>query len=422
MEDEKTEYKKSLAVIDEILETVVAFANTSGGEVFVGVDDSGNAVGVSLGRNTIENLATTISREIDPRVTVSLKTAESDDKIIVIIAVPMSPLKPHFFKSIAYKRVGKTNLKLSSAELEAMFISRALSLHDVDSLHLSISIDDISQNLLKEYVHEIGKKYKGAADTLRNLGLKDNGKIHPAAVIFFGNNPSRFFPLYGVKCAVFRGNEMLAMRDFPLPVYEVVAPVMNFIKQNIPFGIRFQGVKRYEEPKIPGTAIREALLNALIHADYTLDATVYVRITEDFVEIKNGGVLPPPLTLEELRIPHISKPRNKRIAALCHNIGWIEHWGEGTLKIIREMDIRGLDADFNEKNGYFSVRLSAREISLNERQQNILQKIRDSGSASVSQLVSPGLPGRTVRADLALLVKKGFVKKEGTGRLTHYTL
>lgn len=422
MEGEKVEYKKSLKVINDILKSIIAFANTEGGEVRIGIDDKGKAVGVSIGKNTMENLASVISREIEPKVDVSLKTTEIDGKEIIVITIPLSPLKPHFFKGTAYKRVGKASLKLSSRELEQMLVSRILSLHDVDSLRLNIESADISDNLVKKYVREMGKAYRGVSHALRALGLADNGRIYPSAILFFGKDPARFFPLYGVKCAIFKGNEILTFKDFSQPIYEVVTPALNFMKQNIPSEIRFREIKRYEEPKIPVSVLREALLNALIHADYTMDATIYIRITEDFVEIKNGGTLPPPLTIEELKKPHLSKPRNKRIAALCHRVGWIEHWGEGTLKIVRRMRERALDVKFEEKNGYFSVKLSTKEITLNKRQQKIFQKIKALKSVTVKDLKTLRIPERTIRADLAFLVKKGLVKKKGKGKLTHYTL
>ncbi len=422
MEDEKTEYKQSLKLQNEILESITAFANSRGGELFIGIDDRGNVVGASIGKQTLEKFASVIKREIDPNVEVALRTTRINEKDIIVVTVPLSPLKPHFFKGIGYKRVGRSNQKLSPAELERMLISRVLSLHDVDSLKLNIKEEDISEKLVKAYVREAGKKYKGLKHSLLSLGLSDNGTIYPSAVLFFGKNPSRFFPLHGVKCAVFKGAQMLTIRDFPNPIYESVDPVLIFIREHIPSRIRFEGVRRIDEPIIPEQAIREALLNALMHADYTLDATIYIKITEDALEIRNGGTLPPPLTLEELKKPHNSKPRNKRIAALCHDIRWIEHWGEGTLKIIRMMRERGLDVDFSQKSGYFTARLSTKETQLNERQQRILDDIKTSKTVTVSSLTKLRIPKRTIRADLSFLVEKGFVKKIGKGKATRYSI
>jgi ATP-dependent DNA helicase RecG len=422
MENEKIEYKESLKLQNDILESIVAFANTSGGEIYIGISDSGKVVGASIGKNTLENLANTIRREIEPNIEVSLKTSKINKKEVIIIAIPLSPLKPHFFKSVSYKRIGKTNQKLSPAELEKMLIDRALSLHDVDSLKLNIKQEDISEKLLKKYVKGIGKKYQGTKHTLKSLGLADNGTIYPSAVLFFGKNPAQFFPLYGVKCAVFKGLEMLTMRNFPSPIYDLVNQVMIFLKEHIPTRIRFEGVKRVEETIITEQVLREALLNALMHADYTLDATIYIKITESKLEIRNGGTLPPPLTLEELKKPHISKPRNKRIAALCHDLNWIEHWGEGTLKIVREMRERGLEVNFSQKSGYFTLNLSLEKIKLNDRQEVILGQAKESGEITVKELSKLSIPKRTIRADLAFLVEKGFLKKKGKGRATRYIL
>ncbi|MBI2080074.1 putative DNA binding domain-containing protein [Candidatus Micrarchaeota archaeon] len=422
MEGEKVEYKKSLATMGEILETITAFANTAGGEVYIGVDDGGNVVGVTIGKNTLENLAKDVNEGIEPKVNLSIKTSEAEGKTIIVITVASSNQKPHFFKGIAYKRTGRSNLKLSPPELEELFIKRALSLHDIDNLKFNIGITDLSEELLRTYVREISKKYHNMTDSLKTLGLMNNEDLTPSAVLFFGINPEKFFPLYGIKCAVFRGLEMLAIKDYRAPIYANIVPVLDFIKQNIPSKIRFEGVKRYEESVVPGVALREALLNAAIHADYTLDPTIYVKITENYIEIKNGGTLPAPLTIKELEKPHISKPRNKRIAALCHALGWIEHWGEGTLKITTEMRKHGLDVEFEEKNGYFSVRLYTKEIKLNKGQEKILEVLKRRERIVSGELKKLGIPDRTIRAHLAFLAEKGFIKKFGKGRKVFYTI
>ncbi|MEK6982227.1 MAG: RNA-binding domain-containing protein [Candidatus Micrarchaeota archaeon] len=420
MENEKVEYKKSLATIDEILQSVTAFANTFGGEVYVGINDDGSTAGVSIGKNTIENLTKDISRDIDPKINISIKLLEKEDKKIILISVPSSSMKPHFFRGVAYQRLGKSNVKLSSRQLEDMIIKRALSLHDVDSLNLNIKMSDLRDDLVKEYVKEIGKKYQNLANTIRTLGLGEEEQILPSAVLFFGQNPKMFFPLYGVKCAIFKENDMLAIRDFSDPIYSMLNQVILFIKQSIPSSIKFEGIKRVDESAIPDVVIREALINALINADYTLDATIYIKITQDVIEIKNAGVLPSPLTLDELEKPHISKPRNRRIAGLCHEIKWIEHWGEGTLKIFKEMRRRGLGVEFSEFNGYFSVTLHTKELPLTDRQNILFKFVQDKKRATVKELSSLGIPARTIRLELASLSKRGLIKKSGKGKLTYY--
>lgn len=420
MENEKIEYKRSLATIDEILQTIVAFANTQGGEIYVGIDDNASTIGVSIGKNTIENLAKDISREIEPKVNVSIKILEKDGRSIILINIPSSSMKPHFFKGITYQRLGKSNIKLSPKQLEEMILKKALSLHDVDSLQLNIKINNINEQLVKDYVLEIGNKYQNLYTSIRSLGLADDERIFSSAVLFFGTTPGMFFPLYGIKCAIFKGNEMLAIRDFSDPIYSLLNAVSLFIKQNLPSSIKFEGLKRYDELVIPEIVIREALVNALVNADYTLDSTIYVKITEDIVEIKNAGVLPAPLTIKELERPHMSKPRNRRIAGLCHELKWIEHWGEGTLKIFKEMKKRGLGVEFIEDNGYFCVKLHIKEQELTQKQGKIFDFIKNRGKATVREMTSLGIPARTIRQELAFLSSIGVIKKFGRGRLTYY--
>lgn len=119
-ESETLEFKSSLSDFEEILATISAFSNTKGGTIFVGVDDNGNIVGVPIGRRTLENLSTTIAQNTDPKVFPEIKVDKIGDKHIIEIKVSERRDKPVFAKGVAYKRVGRSNMKMDRDEIVSL--------------------------------------------------------------------------------------------------------------------------------------------------------------------------------------------------------------------------------------------------------------------------------------------------------------
>jgi len=421
-ESETIELKEGIPVSD-ILETVCAFANTKGGTLYIGISDEGKAKGITIGANTLENLANDMKRDIDPAVGgVSIEVIKVDDKDIIKITVPESATKPHFFHDKAHNRVGRTNQVFTPSQLEALFMKKVLGMHGVDSKPLAdATLEDIDEESLKKYAKEAGRIYHDKAHALKSLGLIKEGKFLAAAVIFFGSSPERFFPLYGVKCATMAGNEIVEMSDFRENLYASVDKVVGFILRNTPSSYKIEGTRRVELPRIPRDVLREAVVNAMIHRDYSMGSSIFIRVSRDSVSIKNPGVLPPTLSVEDLYKEHHSEPRNKLLAELAHNVKLIEHWGTGTTKIIKGMREQGLeDPVFKEDKGYFEVMLLMHEPALNKRQKTIIAQLKTKEMDISAIIAMSGSSERTIRSDLAFLERAGFVRKEKRGRKNYY--
>ena len=245
-----------------------------------------------------------------------------------------------------------------------------------------------------------------------------------AAILFFGKEPDKHFPLYGVKIATFKGNEIQDITDFRGNIFNTVEPVIEYISSKTPQRLFFDKATRYEKPLVPKEVLREAVINALIHRDYSTSSSIFIKITEDEIEIKNPGMLPAPLEITSLYQPHESRPRNPLLAELANKAKMIEHWGSGTLRIISEMRKSGLaDPVFSQERGYFTVTLPLREISLNKRQEKILSHIKLSRNASLQELhkIVKG-SYRTLHRDLDELVNAGLLFKAKTGRHVSFSL
>lgn len=423
-EDTKTELKKSLATEDEILESACAFANTEGGTIYVGVDDSGTPVGLDIGKKTTENTSNLIMSNITPTLYPKIKELLIENKAIIAIEINKSEHKPHFYKGRAYKRIGKTNKVLDPLELELLFKRKFLEKSHVDSDLAEASIEEIDEKSIKAFVKIMDKKYNNIETSLKNLGLMKEGAITNAAILFFGKEPTKYFPLYGVKCGLFRGNEVEGMSDFTTNIFQVVDPVINYIVDRIPKKLFFDKARRYEKPLIPEEVLREAIINALIHRDYTVASSVFIRITTSGVEIKNPGMLPEPLEVDDLYKPHDSRLRNPLIAELAHKAKMIEHWASGTLRMISGMRSAGLlDPVFSQEKGFFRVTLKFEEISISDRQRMIIEHLKTAKQATFSNILDiVKIPERTLRRDVSTLLKHNMLYATKKGRQIIYSL
>jgi ATP-dependent DNA helicase RecG len=245
--------------------------------------------------------------------------------------------------------------------------------------------------------------------------------------MFFGKNPSLLFPLYGIKCATFseRG-EIKAMKDFSNNIFAIVDEAVSFASENIPKKLVFKAAMRTEVPIIPEMATREAIVNALIHRDYTFPSSVFLAVYPDRVVIKNPGMLPPDLSEKKLYVEHHSHPRNPLLAELAHKARYIEHWGTGTLRIISSMREAGLkDPEFRQDSGFFYVTLSFLKPELTKRQKRILALFREFDTATLSkikQLLRERVTDRAIRKDLQMLVENGLIIKKNAGKHTTYSI
>ena len=422
-ESETVELKESLGLLRDILETVCSFANAKGGIIYIGITDEGKVNGVSIGKKTIEDLANEIRRTIDPSISgIGIEVLKADSKDIVKISVPESPTKPHLYRNRGYQRLGKTNQPLSASELEAVYLKKIMGRHGLNGKAVEEAmLEDIDDRSLEGYVKECGLVYKGKKHALKSLSLMKDEKILAAAVIFFGTSPEKFFPLYGVKCAVMAANEIIEMVDFRENIYSAINLVVGFILRNIPSTYKIEGTRRTETPRIPKDVIREAVVNAMIHRDYSIGSSIFVRISKESVKIRNPGLLSPMLSIQDLFIEHHSEPRNVVLAELAHKIKLIEHWGTGTTKIVRGLREQGLeDPVFSEQKGYFELFLPLHEPVLNERQKRILEllKSKEMDFKSISKKLDAS--ARSIRTDLSKLEKSAFIKKRKKGRTVIY--
>jgi ATP-dependent DNA helicase RecG len=427
-EGETLEFKESFAEEKEILETICAFSNSRGGRILIGVDDRGKIKGVTLGKNTLQNFLNKVKSSIEPMLIPQLEQVKVGGKTVVIVQVAEGINKPYFFKGVAFKRVGKSNQRLPKDELEAMILEKHREVASFEDRPIDTTLETIDEKLVKDFLAEasVARKVELRSESkeefLKRVGAVRDGRPTFCAVLFFSRNPQLHIPYAVVKCGTFAGGVLRREREIGGDVRGQIKGALEFLREslNVYFRIDENG-KRVETYEIPLEALREAVVNALAHRDYSIASPVYVKVFEDRVEVVNPGKLPPPLKPEDLKKDHPSVLRNPKLANFLFLSGFIEKWGTGTNKMVELCVKQGLrEPEFLEEDGFFKVILY-RGV-LNELQRRILELVKEREITSGELARETGVNERTARKYLSTLCSLGLVARKKIGRRVLYYL
>ena len=423
-ESETLELKQSLAKVREIIETVCAFANTKGGTIIVGVSDKGEIKGVSIGKKTIEDLVLRIANSTEPRIFPEIEVVEVKNKKLIVVRVSERRDKPVFAFGVAYKRVGKNNLKMDRAEiLELLRKFAEINFEDQEICDIA----EIDEETLKKFVERAKERRKIRAievsSVLENLGMTKDNKINVAALLCLGKNPQKCLPYAVIKIGKFVGGKLVYEKEIKGNLIEQIeksyADVLSLIRKRI----AEVKLRREEIFEYPPQAIREVIVNAVAHRDYSSRSPVYVRIFDDRLEVENPGNLLE-LSIEDLKKPHRSVLRNPKIAEVLYYLGYIEKWGTGTLMVIKSCLENGNGEPIFESNGTFRVTMrSSVNFQFDETERKILEYLRERKVATRKEIEELlGIRESTARKYLECLQKKGLIAKVGKGKNTKYKI
>jgi ATP-dependent DNA helicase RecG len=435
-ESHRLETKQSLAERDGIVETVAAFATADGGVIRVGVRPDGERVGVQLGRGTLENLANEIKQNTEPPQYPLLQLDEEGGPPVIVVEVQASPIKPVWAFGRPYKRVGRTNQRLSPEETQRLVEVTTGRTWDAWPCE-DLSVADLDREAARKYLRRADLDPDTPTETvLRNLGLLTARGIGNGAALLFAENPQRFAVDAQTKCGRFLGTDSVDFLDEQTldgTVLSQLDAALTFIARNTRQAIRITGrPERERVPEYPDEALREALVNALCHRDYAMPGTVQVRIYDSRLEVWNPGRLSPELTIDDLYRPHGSYPRNRLLAQAFHRAGLIEAWGTGTLRIIRACEAVGMARpEYDSLGASFVVRFASRfaengspePLVLTDRQKRVLAHAREHGAISSREcVVIANVTQRQAQRELKVLRDAGVLLRRGRGAQTSYSL
>ncbi len=443
-ESESIEFKPSLSQIDKIIETISAFSNTKGGRIEIGKDDKdGSVLGITIGKRTVENLANDIKQNTDPPVYPSIKVAKADGKEVIVVSVEESKSKPVFAFGRAFKRVGKSNHKLSKDEIRKLMMESSKVYWD-EQICEDAKWEDIDEGKVKWYLDMRSNVRKTPPELdmktlLVNIGgakEEDNEiKITNAGTLFFGKNPQRFVRtrLIGAR---FKGKEISRSTtdsiDCSGTIWEMLDQIENFIRKNVGlYGFRTSlNFRRIDKLEYPMEAVREGVINALLHREYSELIDTRVFIFDNRIEIINPGSFPEGVTAEK----PIHKPRNPVLCQLMRDVGFTEKYGSGIYFMRKlcaewgipepEFEITKLETKVVFKSGGEAViipEIGTAGVELNDRQKNALKYVFSKGSITTKGYQEINKVGRkTAYQELIDLLNKGLLSQEGRGRATRY--
>ncbi len=435
-ETESVEFKKNFG--KETIIAITAMANSKGGHILIGVDDEGRILGVTLGKETLNKWHNEIIQGIEPKITLGMEKVGIDDKEIVVITVPEAPIKPISYKGRYYIRKNSSNRVMSPSEVAELHLLSTGS--SWDSVESPFEISDISREKVEKYIEiseKSGRRHfkEDWLTVLKKIELVRD-RVTWAAVLLFGRDERVFLSQASVHCGRFKGSRTNILDDVMIEgdLTKQVEGAMDFIKKHISVRYEFTGEARRKEVwEYPLDALREAIINAIVHRDYTINSTVYVEVYDDRIEIVSPGKLPPGLSIDELYSEeHRSVIRNKLIAQVFYDMGYIERYGSGTTRIMELCRENGLpEPEFRESGMWFSVVFRKdiyneeylRSLGLNERQIRAVMYVKEKGRITNREYRNlTEISDEMARLDLNDMVKRNILRPVGKGRGAHYVL
>ncbi len=326
-ESETVELKRSLAELKEGIISIVAILNKHGaGELWLGVQNDGTATGLNVTAKTLRDLSQSIAAHIEPKIFPHITTEKLGGKTCVKVSFSGHEA-PYFAYGRAYKRVADEDRQLSSKELEMLVLDKNRHALRWDDKPCALEVKDLNTRKLKSFIARASLAWDSVPNALEKLELIRRGRLVNAAPLFFGKTP----PMQ-LRCAVFAGtrsDRIIDRHDFDGDILELIEEAQKYILKNIHIGMRVKGLYREDVPEISVEALREAIINAFCHRDYSDPDYIHIAVFKDRVEIRSPGELYGGLTIREIRRGNVSKRRNPLIADLFRRIHMVEAWGRG---------------------------------------------------------------------------------------------
>ncbi|MCZ8297751.1 MAG: RNA-binding domain-containing protein [Flavobacterium sp.] len=350
-EGERLEFKSSINK-NSIAEVITSFINTKGGDLLIGINDDKTPSGQSITENDRVDLETFLVNEIRPIAPIFSRLETYKKKNIIMISVWEGANKPYYFRNNIYTRIGERTTISKDIAVSNLLIERTFSENRWErQAVLGASIDDLDLNEVRNSMtaYESYTNINLNSDIeefLINTGLIVNGNVTNACIVLFGKNPTQFIPQSKIKLVVHPGtapgDAFYENRMYQDNVFQNIRLILSDLDSIIGRDIKIDGILRKEQKLYPEKALREGLLNAIVHRDYSVSkAFLTISVFSDRLVISNYGGLPDELTVRDLKTEHNSILRNPDIAQMCFYNDLIEMLGTGTLRMIRSCKVGG---------------------------------------------------------------------------------
>lgn len=458
------EFKHSTGELKAVMHTLCAFLNGTGGTVLFGVRPDGAIEGQEVFEQTLRDIARAADR-FEPPAHVSIHrlkvkaaraacreaTYGAGRDVIAIAVEGGQDMRPFTYEGDAYERVSSTTRRTPQTKYEHLLVERGRAKRRWENLPAEgLTLKDLDRKEILRTRELAIQQNRISPDTNRNigeildrLGLRVNSVLTQAAQVLYGR---RFLPDYPqclLKMGRFRGTEITGEivdnRQEHMNAFAMVREGMAFLERTIPLHARFPEGQIFREDRfpVPLDALREILLNAVMHRDYShYSGYVAIVVFDDRIEIRSYGRLPTGITVEQLSGRHDSKPTNPLIAGAFHRTGAVEVWGRGTNRVIAMCKKHGaLPPVFEERQEFLIVTFSTPLVtpairpgvqkggqkSVQKTSERVLAILAKDSSATIAQIAEHlSLHPNAVKKHLRNLKREGRLRRVGPDKGGHW--
>jgi len=427
-ENETVEFKQSFT--KAVIETLVAFSNTNGGQVFIGVDNNGKIKGVSITEETVQKWINEIKQNTNPQVIPNADVYKINKKQIVVLTAIEYPIKPVSSKDKYYKRVLNSNHKMSLTEVANEHLRTINGSWDYypDPNH---SLEHISIAKVEKYIKEYEKWNETKVDYnaitfLEKQEFLRNGKLTFGAYILFAKE---LCIVSDIQIGRFKSpTKIIDSINLDTDIFTELDEILAFIKKHLMVEFIITGnPQREERYDYPIEAIREIVVNMLVHRDYRDSSGSVIKIYDDRIEFFNPGGLYGGLTLDELlKFKYKPKARNKMLSKAFKLIGNVEKYGSGIKRIFTICKEYGvIEPQIIVKENDFEVILYKQKLNVTENvtENYIVNEILNNKNISTSELAEKlNITRRTIARYISKLKDKGILLRIGPDKGGHWKI
>ena len=436
------------------MKTVVAYANGRGGKIIFGVDDKTlEVVGMDTDSifQTIDAITNAISDSCEPTILPDITLQTVEDKTVIVVEIFPGKMRPYYIKSKGmvsgtYVRSAGTTRSVADYMLKELILEGQNRYYDCEICEeLTITPEDIERLCAKMKATAIrntlteGEKLK-VKDVTQNVLIswgvlaEKDGAVVPSNAYALLTGQARFQPV--IQCAVFKGKDrayFVDRREFEGSIQDQMEAAFQYVLEKINRGMRIQGMYRQDRYELPVDSVREMIANSVAHRSYLEPGNIQVALFDDRLEVTSPGMLLNGVSIKKMKEGY-SKPRNRAIASAFAYMKFIEKWGSGIPRILRECTEYGLpEPEFIDFDGDFRVNMyrqlpekdwshtddTKRDTNdtISENDTKVLNLIRENPSITQAELKEKlQVSIVTVKRLMADLQKRGLIERQGSSR------
>lgn len=429
-ESQIIEYKESWR--DEYLKWICGFANAQGGRILIGVNDKKEVVGVENAKRLMEDIPNKVRDVLGIIVDVNLHEKDGLDYIEILVDPYPYPIN---YKGEYHYRSGSTKQELKGAALDQFLLrKRGMAWDAVPQPNMKVEeLDSESIEIFKQQAVRSQRMSKAdlegnKRELLEKLHLFEGDYLKRSAALLFHNDPEKFITGAYIKIGFFKTDaDLLYQDEIHGSLFQQVRQTMDLLTTKyLKSMIFYDDLQRIDKLPVPRSALREAVLNSIVHKSYGSFIPIQISVYDDKLMIWNAAALPTGWTIETLMKKHSSQPYNPEIANAFFRAGEIEAWGRGIERILSacmEADIQmpewnfdgsGLWVTFLFKNDQKNDQKDVQK-KLTERQKDILSLLSSDGTLTIEVMSKRlGISEKTIYRELSLLKANGHIERKGS--------